>query len=138
MRSSRRIVAGTTAAALAASAAVASGFSRAPVARATGRLHAEGATGPATVRVYAEPGGAFALLDSAPRVRTDTVVVSAPAVIAVDLTGGAVHVASGGAVRLRVDGAMSGASPALWLTTTSPHAVFDRGGSGVHGGTVPR
>jgi beta-lactamase regulating signal transducer with metallopeptidase domain len=91
------------------------------------------------IRVYAE-GGSFRRSSEPATVRRDTLTlygseaVSMPSeVLDVDVTDGPVHFVSTDSANVHIEAAMTGDSPALWLSASGPHIVIDRGGAGVHG-----
>jgi len=108
--------------------------------RATGRIKVVSASGASTYKIYAT-GGSFSSGRESLRARTDTVtksvlgLTSAGDVFEVDVTNGDVHFVTTDASSIHVEAAMSGTSPALWLSATGRHIVIQRGGAGIHGPT---
>ena len=103
--------------------------------RATGRVKVMSASGAVTYRVYAT-GGTFTELGKPARAKADTLIRSIAAstagdVFDIDVTNGEVHFVTENARGLHVEAAMSGRSPAFWLSATSPHIVIQRGGVGI-------
>jgi TonB family protein len=104
-------------------------------ARATGRVKVTSASGLVTYRVYAT-GGTFVELGKRSLVRADTLtetvsVSSGGDVFDIDVTNGDVHFVARNPSTIHVEAAMSGQSPAFWLSATSEHIVIQRGGAGV-------
>jgi TonB family protein len=88
-----------------------------------------------TYRVYAT-GGTFTELGKHARVKADTLIESVSEstvgdLFDVDVTNGDVHFVAGNTSGIHVEAAMSGQSPALWLSATSSHIVIQRGGTGI-------
>jgi TonB family protein len=106
-----------------------------PGARATGRVKVTSASGLATYRVYTT-GGTFVELGKSPLARTDTLTETVSAssagnVFDIDVTNGDVHFVARNPSTIHVEAAMSGQSPAVWLSATSEHIVIQQGGAGV-------
>lgn len=104
-------------------------------ARATGRVKVMSVSGSVTYRVYAT-GGTFTELGKPGRAKADTLIESvrdstAGDVFDIDVTNGDVHFVAENTRGLHVEAAMSGQSPAFWLSATSPHIVIQRGGAGI-------
>jgi len=108
-------------------------------ARATGRVKVGSASKSSTYKVYAT-GGSFSEVGEPPSARTDTLTesvgdfASAGDLFDIDVTNGDVHFVSKDSSSIHIEAAMSGASPASWLSATSRHIVIQRGGAGVHSG----
>jgi TonB family protein len=107
-------------------------------ARATGRVKVASASRVSTYRIYAT-GGSFSDARESPRARTDTIKKSVPGirsfgdVFNIDVTNGDVHFVSDDTSSIHIEAAMSGASPALWLSATGRHIVIQQGGAGIRG-----
>jgi TonB family protein len=104
-------------------------------ARATGRVKVTSSSGLVTYRVYAT-GGTFVELGRSALARTDTLTETVSAssagnVFDIDVTNGDVHFVAREPSTIHVEAAMSGQSPAVWLSATSEHIVMQRGGAGV-------
>jgi TonB family protein len=102
---------------------------------ATGRVKVMSTSGLVTYRVYAT-GGTFTELGKRPRAKADTLTESVQAHTAgdlfdIDVTNGDIHFVAPSTSSIHVEAAMSGKSPALWLSATSPHIVIQRGGVGI-------
>ncbi len=95
--------------------------------RALSRVRVGAEKAVASFRVFAS-GGGFARGDSTPRVRSDTLSLSAPAVFTVDLSAGDIHFVADPGARIRVDAVPLEGGAALWLEATGTHVVLDRGG----------
>jgi beta-lactamase regulating signal transducer with metallopeptidase domain len=110
-------------------------------ARATGRVRVVSASQFSTYKVYAT-GGSFSNSGNPPSVRADTLIqsvgglASAGDVFNVDVTDGDVHFVSQDTSSIHIEAAMSGRSPATWLSATSRHIVIARGGAGIHTGDL--
>jgi len=110
-------------------------------ARATGRVKVVSASKVLTYKIYAT-GGSFSDARESPRARTDTIMGSVPGfpdagdVFNIDVTNGDVHFVSIDTLSIHVEAAMSGSSPALWLSATGRHIVIQQGGAGIHGGGI--
>lgn len=104
--------------------------------RATGRARVVSASGFVTYKVYGT-GGVFIPLGDSRGMSGDTLVksvgglTSAGNVFDLDVTNGAVHFVSQDTSSIHIEAAMSGDSPARWLSATGRHLVIDKGGSGV-------
>lgn len=107
--------------------------------RATGRVKVVSASKSSRYKVYATGGSFSDVGDPAPaRADTGTRSVgdfdSGGDVFNIDVTNGDVHFVSQDSSSIHVEAAMSGASPALWLSATDRHIVIQRGGAGIHSG----
>lgn len=116
-------------------------------ARATGRIKVVSASKVSTYKVYGT-GGTFSDAKTARNrrageplaARADTLTQAvggshtAGDVFDIDVTNGDIHFVSQDSSSIHIEGAMSGASPATWLSGTGRHIVIDRGGAGVHTG----
>jgi len=103
--------------------------------RATGRVKVTSVSADVTYRVYAT-GGMFTELAKRRRVTTDTLTESVQRsgtgdVFDIDVTNGDVHFVAENGSMIHVEAAMSGQSPAVWLSATSGHIVLQRGGAGI-------
>lgn len=112
--------------------------------RATGRVKVMSASRVSTYRIYAA-GGSFSDARESPRARTDTLTRSVRGIpfsggdlFNIDVTNGDIHFVSNDTSSIQIEAAMSGASPALWLSATGRHIVIAQGGAGVHGPGAPR
>jgi len=115
--------------------------------RATGRIKVVSASKVSTYKVYGT-GGTFSDAKTARNhrageplpARADTLTQAvggshtAGDVFDIDVTNGDIHFVSQDSSSIHIEGAMSGASPATWLSGTGRHIVIDRGGAGVHTG----
>jgi TonB family protein len=115
--------------------------------RATGRIKVVSVSRASTYKVYGT-GGTFSDASTARNrragaplpARADTLTQAvgdshtAGDVFDIDVTNGDIHFASQDSSSIHIEGAMSGASPATWLSGTGRHIVIDRGGAGVHSG----
>ena len=114
--------------------------------RATGRIKVVSVSRVSTYKVYGT-GGTFSDANTARTrrageplpARADTLTQAvgdshtAGDVFDIDVTNGDIHFVSQDSSSIHIEGAMSGASPAIWLSTTDRHIVIDRGGAAVHG-----
>lgn len=103
--------------------------------RATGRIHVEGASGFVGFRVYATGGKVAEAGHPLRRLRAvgDTLFGTPGDVFDVDVTDGEVHFVGERGGLLHVEAAMSGSSPAIWMSATGEHIVIARGGYGIGG-----
>jgi TonB family protein len=104
-------------------------------ARATGRVKVLSASGSVTYRVYAT-GGTFTELGKPAHAKADTLIEyvrdsAVGDVFDIDVTNGDVHFVAQNTPGIHVEAAMSGQSPALWLSAIGPHIVIQRGGVGI-------
>jgi bla regulator protein BlaR1 len=103
--------------------------------RATGRIHVEGASGFVGFRVYATGGKVVEAGHPLRHLRAvgDTLFGTPGDVFDVDVTDGEVHFVGERGGLLHVEAAMSGSSPAIWMSATGEHIVIARGGYGIGG-----
>jgi beta-lactamase regulating signal transducer with metallopeptidase domain len=103
--------------------------------RATGRIRVDGASGFVGYRVYATGGKVAEAGHPLRRLRAvgDTLFGIPGDVFDVDVTDGEVHFVAERAGLLHVEAAMSGSSPAIWMSATGEHIVIARGGYGIGG-----
>jgi hypothetical protein len=104
-------------------------------ARATGRVKVTSPSGSVTYHVYGT-GGTFTKAGKPLREKADTLVESVTdsptgALFDIDVTNGDVHFVTENTSGIHVEAAMSGKSPAIWLSASAPHIVIQRGGAGV-------
>jgi TonB family protein len=110
--------------------------------RATGRVKVMSASKALTYKIYAT-GGSFSDARESPRARTDTITGSVPGfpaaggdVFNIDVTDGDVHFVSIDTSSIHLEAAMSGSSPALWLSATGARIVIQQGGAGIYNGAI--